>query len=238
MISLVYLTYRLGGFDLLLDSLKKQTVKTGWELIVVDDYPDRDLSMLFEEDDIPLGWYGKSKVKKHADTRFGVANAMNTGYLHAKGDVIVYVHDYSWLNENAMKLWQEAFATERRKLVVGIGNEYNYVGEFALNGYSVFNPPYTATPKEGETGRFVKYHQWIPEEFEMFYSGYPREFMEAIDGFDEMCDYDITLDYPTVVAQAKALGYKLEVDELNWVNIVNHREWTIGNDKMWNVRKV
>jgi glycosyltransferase involved in cell wall biosynthesis len=233
MISVIYFTYRLGGFDLLLDSLKKQTCKD-WELIVVDDCKDRNLSAMFESEDLPLAWYGQSKEKKYNDTKFNVMNAMNTGLQHAKGDVILYVHDYSWLRSDGLLRFQESFKDDRKKLVVGCGLEYNYTGEFAMNGYSMFNPPFSSF----EDGRFNMYHNWIPDEFEMFYTAYPKEFLDAIGGFEEKCDYDVTSDYLWMVGKAKSLGYRLVVDKENYVLIVNHREWNLGNEKMWNVRKI
>ena len=233
MISLVYFTYRAGGFDLLAESLFRQD-KTDWELIVVDDYPDRDVSQELLRMGLPLAWYGQSKPKKYTDAKWGVANAMNTGFEHSKGDIILYVHDYSWLYSNALRRWEEVFKGDRKKLVVGVGDEFEYRGLFDVKDWTVFYPVFVSHSLLAD-GRFEFYHHWIPEEFEMFYSAYPREFLEATCGFDEKCDYDIASDYPTIVATAKRLGYKLEVDKRNVVNIVNHRQWDLGNRKMWNV---
>jgi len=246
MISLIYFTYRPGGFDLLIDSLKRQKDADGlWELVVVDDGKKvsvnekgvvsdvyyRDVSELIKEAGLPLRWYGRSKEKKYRDARFGVANAMNTGLRYSKGDIMLYVHDYTFLNPNALRMWCDAYTESKKKLVVGVGKEHYYNGKFLIGDCSIFDPPFESFDDD----RFHWYHDWIPEEFELFYSAYPREFIDDIGGFDEKCDFNMSSDYLRIVGQAKERGYKLEVDKKNWVNIVNHRQWKMIDPKLWNV---
>ena len=110
-LSIIYITYRPGGMDVLCNSLKRQTYKD-YELIVVDDYPNRDLKEYFDGNGIPITYYGPSKEKHYKDTPFGQVNAFNTGILKATGeknkDLVLYEGDV--LDSNLVKrVFQEIY---------------------------------------------------------------------------------------------------------------------------------
>ena len=84
-LSLIYLTYRPGGIDLLAQSLINQPLI--YELIVIDDFPGRpergEAKKFLQSHGIPLRYYGPSKTKSLPDSPCGLANAMNRVAMHA-----------------------------------------------------------------------------------------------------------------------------------------------------------
>ena len=79
LLSLVYLTYRPGGIDLLAEGLALQ--EPCYELIVVDDCDGRvqrgQAEAYLRVRGINLQWYGESKIRS-LNTLHGLANGMNT----------------------------------------------------------------------------------------------------------------------------------------------------------------
>jgi glycosyltransferase involved in cell wall biosynthesis len=147
MISLVYVSCRPGGIDILVDALKRQTCKD-WELIVIDDYPGRncnDMELYIRRQGIPITCYDRSKKKCYEDTPFPFSNIFNSGALMAKGDVVVILNDYQWLQPGALDRWDEVYKERRDLLVTGCGMEFSYYGNFVsdreLAEISVFDPP-------------------------------------------------------------------------------------------------
>jgi|SRR3990170_2083591 len=236
-LSLVYYTYRPGAFDLLIDSLSRQDYDD-WELIIVDDYPYRDVDLYFSKltsMGIPLVWYGRQKEKCYSDTPFSICNVMNTGLLNAAGDVVVFLQDYSWLPRTALSRWNEVFnSIDGNSAVSGVGLEYHYNGRFANIGidFSMFDPRFD----NGDFGRFTPYHKWEPEYFELFYSAFPMSMLKRINGFDERSDYTCDGCYNIFVEQAKLWGFKLGVDHKNIVSIINHRAWKFTHPSLWEVK--
>ena len=88
--SIVFVTKRPGGYDILLHSLSKQTSRQ-YELICVDELAVHRREKV-EEMAAALGVnliaVTTSKPKTHPHTRFGIANAFNTGFVLASGDIV------------------------------------------------------------------------------------------------------------------------------------------------------
>lgn len=108
-ISLIIPTYRPGGIDVLLGSLKNQTMRD-YELILVDDlygWRQREVKEYAETLNVPL-IHVPGLPNKRTDKPFGLATAWNIGLRHAEGDYIMVGQDFLWLNpdcfERHMKL--------------------------------------------------------------------------------------------------------------------------------------
>jgi glycosyltransferase involved in cell wall biosynthesis len=101
-ITVVYMTYRPGGMDLLSHALANQDYKN-YELIVIDDYPGRNLRGYLEEKGIPVTYYGPMKEKVLKDTTYSQANVLNTALLYATGDILVVYNDYSWIPPESLE---------------------------------------------------------------------------------------------------------------------------------------
>ncbi len=227
-LSLVYLTLRPGGIDLLTESMTRQTFRD-FELIVVDDCMERPLP------DVKscLRWKGpiempltviRSKPKTHPTTRQGLCNAMNTALLYVQGEYVAFLHDYTILPPDALGRMVAVMEVCPRTLIHGIAQQFN-------------------APKPDGDGittwktrpEFTHENMWIPEVFELFWFGGPTEFFEDINGFDERSDHCGEWIYECLVTQAKHLGYKLIVDHGNPIGMIDHRQWDGGAEGQWRI---
>jgi glycosyltransferase involved in cell wall biosynthesis len=111
LISVITPTRRYGPvYEILFSGLKRQTFKD-WELILVDDVPEdrsRLAGELAERSRLSLKWT-RSKPNRWKSNRL-IANARNTGLIHAEGEVVVFIDDYTWVPpgflEAHYKLWE------------------------------------------------------------------------------------------------------------------------------------
>ena len=242
-ISLIYMTYRPGGLDLLAASLEDQTYKN-YELIIVDDYKPRlvnadSMRRYFKSFNIPIVWYGPSKEKTLKDTTYGQVNAFNTGLFHATGDIIVYCSDYTMFNSNSMERWNTRYNQAGiNTLITAVAIEYSYHGAFVENlkdGHiSIFDPPIHGSKLDH---RFEPYHPWVPETFELFYSSFPAQWLTDINGFDERADYWCVYWFNSILKQGALSHLGVGTDHSQVAHIVDHRHWAMMDPKLWSVVK-
>lgn len=228
-LSVVYLTIRPGGIDLLAESLRTQI--PNYELIVVDGYPGRvrrgKAQEYLLERGVNLTHYVEPKPKSFPKTVTNFANAMNTGAMLASSGYVITLHDFSYLPPGSMAQWevsrQEA---PRRCLLSGIGLVRESPEPDKEEDISVWDG-------EPLSNLLYETEEWVPGEFELFYSGYPMEFLEVINGFDERADkVHMNWTYLSVVEQARIQKYTLKVDRRLRSFMANHRKWP-GEQKTW-----
>lgn len=244
MISLVYLTYRPGGIDLLATSFAKDE-KRDYELIVIDDFPGRagrgEAQKFLVDQGIKLGYYGGSKNKSYPNTKCGLANTVNTALIQAKGDFIVFLSDYSMLTIQ----WLEHWIILRGNINKKLSKNDKWL---CSGGGIVYDTPKPLAPRDVLTwGKNnvpspVPKWPWVPKEFETFYYGGPLAFFLTINGVDERSDHCISWSLESVVAQAKILEYDLIVEPQIVAHIIDHRVWDHkaepspwGIDGMWRI---
>lgn len=236
MISLVLCTYRPGGLDIFAQSFCGD-MGGEYEVVVVDDHPGRvergEARKYLEGRGIPVGWYGGSKPKSYPHTKGGLANAMNTALIHARGDYLVWVCDYTRLPHYWLKQWQAVQGMHPPKtLVSGGGIVYHVRKPDILGDVLTWGEPVSLSAS----------WPWVAREFETFYWGGPIEFLLAINGVDERADHCHCWPVSSKVAQAKALGYSLAVEPDITAHIVDHRIWDspeepnpLGNEGLWKI---
>jgi glycosyltransferase involved in cell wall biosynthesis len=102
MISVVVPSNRVGGLDVLFDSLARQTHKD-FELVFVDNlyrYRKDVVAENAKRYDFPV---------KHVPPRddpfpkVAYCQTMNTGVAHSRGDTLVYLCDYCWLDADCLE---------------------------------------------------------------------------------------------------------------------------------------
>jgi glycosyltransferase involved in cell wall biosynthesis len=227
-LSLIYLTYRPGGFDMLCNSLMNQTY-SNYELIVVDDLPNRNLTDYIEGCDIPLGYYGPSKSKCYPDTSYNQANATNTGILKSSGDITVIIEDYSWLRQKTLERWCEVFSKKGLSTVVcGIGRYMEYKPPDKIGEITVWNQPFN-----GDFSKCQLLGMWIPEFYEGFYYAVSMDAWKALNGMDEKLDYSCKWISQIFPHLCKARGLDIHVDKKNVIDQIDHRKWSLGNPRWW-----
>jgi len=231
-LSLVYFTYRPGGFDMLCGSLMEQTYDN-YELIVIDDLPDRNLVNYIEDCGIPLTYYGPSKEKCYPDTPFNQVNAVNSGLLQARGDIVILIEDYVWLRPNTLERWCQIFDEKGADtFITGVGEYWGHKKPEKIGPITVWNEPF-----DGDFTGCTHKGTWRPDVFEYFYSGMAMSTLEKLNGMNERLDYWNTwpcLVWPRVLSK---IGIKFYTDDENMIDLIDHRHWTAEKESWWWINK-
>ena len=227
-LSLIYLTYRPGGIDLLAESLQGQDSSL-YELLIVDDFPGRPERTVVreyaKEKNIPLAWHGPSKLKSRPETPCGLLNAMNTGAMYARADRIVFVHDFCYLRNNAIQQWGRSFLENGTKAVIsGVARRQTALPPARMDDISIWEPGKLALANVYERLE----ENWIPEVFENFYCGMHVNFLEECNGFDERADGDFAWMPWSIIDQIHLHRYRPVVDRELELIMVDHRQWQGG----------
>jgi len=225
MISILYRTYRPGGFDILADSLKNQTMQD-YELIVLDDYkPDRTkvIRDYLEEQNVNVAHVVPSKEKCFPWLPFNQNNQINTGILLSKGDIIIIYDDYTWVPPDHLekflhhkdKLKENYCITPINRMLLDHRNRNN-------DGLiSIYDTQQIGSPLMNNC-TFDFWHK--PERFEVGGTAFPRGLLEEINGFPEY--YDL---YPSGLWRGiyKKMEGKAKyfVDHNIITEMINHRGW-------------
>ncbi len=240
-ISLVYLTYRPGGLDLLADSLQHQDPSL-YELVIVDDWPGRVERNLmktgFGSRGVSIAWHGEPKTPSSEFRRKarakGIANAYNTGALHCSTEFVVFVQDYEWLPPGAIEAWAAIAdsCVQKKELVHGFA--YVHWTKPPMD-----NDDWTIWPMHPPLDCFkMVQHEWVPEKFENFYFGCPMDLLRKSNGFDERVDLGRSeWIYPSTVCMAELNGYSLRVDKRFWLLMADHRDWPDDGQGLWHASK-
>ena len=201
-VSIVLPTNRPQGHEYALRALSKQTFpQDDWELIIVDDYyEDRRTQVLDEA--MTMGIHHvkvlKSKPNYWRSNRL-ISNARNTGLIHARGQLIVFLDDFSWVRPRWL---EEHWRVYRRGYcMVGAGKAVEY-REGVYDGFDGFPAP---TVEEDVGGAFIRNLAQFkvsdtrgptpivdcsPGWFYTFNASAPLEKIIRINGFDE--EFDLT----------------------------------------------
>lgn len=230
-LSVISLTYRPGGIDLLGESLRG--CRGDWELILVDDFAGRAergvaSAYLKNECGLPLVWHGPSKSKDRG-TRGALANAMNTGAMRASGDYVVFTHDFTMPPRTLTVDWIAAFTHHGpQTLVHGVAIELSAPAPDLTDDVRTWTvrPPLPPV------------RPWEPQVFELFYLGVPMRFLERINGVDERGDYSGPTIMNALTTQARLVGYDFAVDPALVLPMVDHRAWETGDefDGLWKIK--
>lgn len=233
----MYVTKRLGGFDILLESMLRQTFRD-FELVIVDELYDpraRVLRahLLLAPVDFPVVHL---PVVPYDQPRYGsLCRADNIGYANCRGELVVVLQDYTYVPaEGLQKFWDAYQATQGKALITGYS--------LRVEGHPV------VTLKPHERFMLSMYDHWcdheppgavvapntlpIPETllgsitseaWETNWAAVPREVVDKLGGVDE--DYDhgpASYDNQNISQRAAFLGYFTTLDSTNRALAANH----------------
>ena len=229
-ISVVYITNRNGCLDLMTASLLRQrfdSTKVTFELVVIDGYPGRvergeaqlyltEASLLETGNKLPLRAYASPRPKTFPWSRTGFANAMNSGVMLSGGDYVVFLHDYTHIEPNAIELWYNAFTKHPKTLISGVIQWCTAAPPDNLSDISTWKSyPLPMTLEDLA----------IPRTFEVAYWGAPISFFDECNGIDERADFCSQYSLYAVQTHAKAWGYETVVDTTLACLMVRHHDW-------------
>ena len=234
-LSLIYFTYRPGGFDMLANSLAKQTYKN-YELIVVDDCPGRNLTKYLEDKGIPVAWYGPSKEKTYPDTPFNQVNAINTGIIHASGSLTILIEDYIWLAPDSLEKWNTVYnAMPNAVLTMTAAVVWGYKPPELISDVTVWKSEFN-----GDFSKCKLKSLWVAgiyddNPWDWYYSAVPMDAWRLMNGVDERFDYWRGYPGQYFARQCRMNGLHFYLDISHVVHVIDHQGWDFGDKKKWHI---
>lgn len=114
-VSVVIMIYRPGYIDTVVQSLKDQTLKD-FELVLVDDLHE-------QRKDLVKDYIGNSLNIKHIPPRevspySATGMAINTGIIHAEGELIYFMADYNYPHPRTLERHWEIYSKYGPKVII------------------------------------------------------------------------------------------------------------------------
>lgn len=239
-ISVVNLTNRFGGMDILKASLQRQIFKD-FEIIIVDglwEHREPQVKKYFKEFD--LKYLRQSKKREGAYSN--LAHADNEGFGACNDELIVWVQDYIWLPPFALHKFWEAYKTYGDILVGAVGHQYSKPGKNEIKNprgkITVFEKEFTERPENRcwndprmrmDQGTF---YETAPVNWEMSCGSIPRKVIYELGGMDEEYDFHgFAYDNVNIAQRAEFLGYKTYLDQTNEYRAIDHDSWNMSTSK-------
>ena len=234
-ISIIYISNRYGGLDILRGNLRRQSMQD-YELVFVDGlYPER-------KDEVAEFFKGINV--KHIDqtqlTMDGylsrLARADNLAFKNCDGELIVCLQDYIFIPHDAIeKFWFLHKETDGKALLTGVGHQYSYPTVNEITNpkglFYVFDKPSTKKPEnkfwqDPRENGFKGVRPAEPVEWELNWASISKEVIYDLGGMDE--EYDkkgFAWDNTNIAERAKILGYKILLDGSNECFGFDHDGW-------------
>ena len=225
-LSLVYLSYRPGGYDILADSLINQTYQN-YELIIVDDYtPNRsqEVKAYLENRNIKVKYIGPSKPKCFPELAYNVANAINTGIILSTKEVVIVITDYQWFAPDCLeKVAKRDDLLKNRTCIVLPARTWESSSSRDNSGIiTVWEKEWKGYPLENNC---VERAPWVPTGWEFAFTAYPWNVLTDLNGFPECLDSYAAHPLLPLLEWLNTGKAKPFVDTGNFMHAINHREW-------------
>lgn len=233
-ISVMNLTNRPGGIDVLWANMKRQT-EQDFELVIVDGlWREREKEVKEYINDPRLVYIRQNDKPEGALTN--LAHADNQGFRACKGELIVCLQDYHWISpEGLSKFWYH-YKRLGDCLVGGIGDQYRLPDASSIvdpNGkITVFDKPFTRRPEvvsyhdPHRRSEFGSFYECYPPDWELNWCMIPRKVIYELGGMDEQYDFEgFAYDNANIALRADMLGYKTYLDQTNECMGFDHDGW-------------
>lgn len=234
-ISLMNITNRHGGIDVLWANMRRQTFKD-WELVLCDAlWREREKEVKKYINDPRLKYLRQMDLAPGALT--GLAHADNQAFANCDGELIVCLQDYVWINPRGLeKYWHAHKAYDGKILITGVGHQYAKPGKKDMldekGKITVFKEPYTGKPTQQcwedprvrtDQGTF---YMCNPPDWELNWAAIPRKVIWQLGGMDEEYDFHgHAYDNVNLAVRADALGYRPYIDQTNICMGFDHDGW-------------
>lgn len=235
MISVLYISNRYGGLDILKANLKRQTIQD-FELVFVDGLYDK------RKDEVK-NYFDGFNLKHISDAHISkegfyskLARCDNLGFKNCDGELIILLQDYIYIPSYGFEKFYEISEMENHKaLLTGVGHQYEYpTKEQIVNKeglITVFEKEFIDKPtnkfwndpRYGHGG-FIRPAQ--PVEWEMNWAAIPRSVIYDLGGMDEEYDRQgFAWDNTNIAQRAFFLGYPIILDNTNECYGFAHDIW-------------
>lgn len=230
-ISVMNLTNRVGGIDILWANMKRQTMQD-FELVLVDAlWKDREKEVKEYINDPRLKYIRQNEKPEGAYT--GLAHADNQGFRECSGELIVCLQDYQWIPPEGLEKYWMIYEKDPRALVTGVGHHYSDPRPVNKDGkITVFQEPYTRRPEvlSWSDPRMNKERPQLstadPVEWELSYASIPRQVIYDVGGMDEQFDFEgFAWDNTYIAYKAKLNGCNIYLDQSNECMGFDHDLW-------------
>ena len=234
-ISVLNLTNRYGGIDILWANMKRQT-EQDFELVIVDAlWREREQEIKDYVNDSRLVYVRQNDKADGAFTN--LAHADNQGFKACTGELIVCLQDYIWIPpEGLSKFWFHHKRLKGKALIGGVGDQYvkpDPTDIVDLKGkITIFEKPYTKRPEvviysdPHKRSEFGTFYECYPPDWELNYCCIPNAIIHELGGMDEQYDFEgFAYDNANIALRADMLGYKSYLDQTNECMGFDHDSW-------------
>jgi hypothetical protein len=243
-ISVLNLTNRWGGMDILRANLDRQVFPEEAELVIVDAlWKNREPQVKkYFRDAYNLNYVRQNDKPEGAYTN--LAHADNQGFRACKGELIVLLQDYIWIRPDALyKFWQAHQHLGGNALISGVGHQYGKPGKDDITNpkgkITIFKQEFIDRPEKQvwadprmrtDQGTF---YETAPSNWEANYAAIPRKIIYELGGMDEQYDFHgFAWDNVNIAQRAEFLGYKTYIDQTNECRGLSHDEWAPDKAKV------
>ena len=208
-LTVLTVTTREGGLDMLAQCLLKQTFKD-FEWIIVTNRLDfwtkrtklvNKLTLIYDP------------PKREGDVN-NQHKAWNAGIKHANGELIVSIVDLTWIPADCLqKLWTH-YELNTKSCITCVGHQY----DSEVDGrpeFEVWKDPRART----DLGSF---YEVLAPEMELCVASFHKKAWEELGGFDEAYDQGVALGEKEFMARASKAGYTLYIDQTNEYRAIWH----------------
>jgi glycosyltransferase involved in cell wall biosynthesis len=245
LVSIITPTIRRGWWNIMAHNIANQTYKN-IEWIIVDDYP-KNREALAKEYAKKYGLnirYLRSKKRKVKRT-YGLVNAENTGWMAAKGEMIVMLQDFMLMPIDGVEQIMYTAKKFPNSLIATVdtlfapkekpditkedwfdGDVYP-MGKFITQNVRIQNQGIRSTNN--------------PMDFEHNYGAVPKKIVDDLGGWYEFFDEGLGFDNTEFAFRALAKGYEIIIDENNCAVGIDHSkalrgtpEYGLGRDENLN----
>lgn len=223
MISVLNVTNKPGGIDILKDNLEKQTYQD-FELIIVDalyDWRKDEVAEYFKDVTFPVKHIPEPPFRP-GDV-WNLNKAYNEGLRHAEGELVISLQDYIWIKGTALEQFVDLSESYGLQVAIsGIGHKALFPDHADnLQGkISIWNEPFTGVPSGVSEADHRLDGKQIVEDipfslFELNFACVPLEAYKAVGGFDEEYDKGYSCDNFNLSFRLSLLDYKFLLDKTN-----------------------
>lgn len=235
MISVLYISNRYGGLDILKANLSRQSTND-FELVFVDGlYNERKNEVKKHFNGFKIKHLDQSLIPMEG-FHSRLARADNVGFRNCDGDLIVCLQDYIWINPYGLEKFLEITKQyDGKVLVTGMGHQYKKPTVDDIKDpkglITVFEHNYTRQPeilfwRDPRDNGEKSVRPAEPVEWELNWASIPRKVIEDLGGMDEEYDrHGFAFDNTNISERAKMLGYKILLDPTNECYGFDHDGW-------------